>query len=99
MNQLDVGKAAPQPLEQARVAVDADQFEPGRVQRYRQPSGADAEVKHGRSGRLRELQPGRQVGGVRKLPVEFREPFVGDRWVVANDAHTRARAWSLGDRL
>src|SRR5205814_4057300 len=79
--------------------VDADQLDAGRVQRHRQPPGPDAEVEHGRGGRLRELQPGRQVGGVRKLRIKFGEPFIGDRRVVANDAHARARAWSLSDGL
>src|SRR5438132_6111655 len=79
------------------MAVDTHQLDAGQVQRHRQPPSADAEVEHGRGGPLRELQPGRKVGGVRKLRVEFREPFIGDRWIVANDAHARARARSLGD--
>src|SRR2546428_8547194 len=99
MDELGFWQAPACPAQHSRVTVDADQLDPGRAQRHRQPPGSDAEVEHGRGGRLRELQPGRQVGGVRKLRVELREPFVGDRRVVANDAHARVRAWSSGDGL
>ena len=73
------------------MAVDADEFDAGRVQGDGQPSGPDSEIKNRRPGLERQVFPRPEIRGIGQARIQLRKPRIRRDRIVANPR--------LGDRL